>query len=208
MDGVLVDNREAHIEAFIQLFKRYGKDFNGRELLPYFGMTNDAIFEGIAPDLKAAYGTEALAKEKEMIYRDIFARTMKPVDGLVDFLKALKEAGIKTAVGSSGNSDNVNFILRGCHIEQYFDVIANGDMITRSKPDPEIYLLAAEKLGLRPEECVVCEDAFVGVEAARKAGMPVVVLATTYPRREHKDYDILIDDFTQITVGDILALNT
>lgn len=206
MDGVLVDNKQAHIEAFGELFKKHGIEFSASDLLPYFGMTNDAIFAALAPDLQKKCGTEALGNEKEAIYREIFARTMKPVAGLVDLLKALKKAGFKTAVGSSGGTDNVNFVLKGCGIEKYIDKVANGDMISKGKPDPEVYLLAAELLGLRPDECVVCEDAFVGVEAARRAGMKVVVLATTYPRSEHKDYDILIDDFTQVTVEDIIAM--
>ncbi len=206
MDGVLVDNRDVHVEAFRVLFTKYGKAFDREKFMPSFGMTNDQIFAWQAPELLEKYGLETLSLEKEALYRERFAEMMAPTAGLLDFLKGLKARGIKIAVGSSGNTDNVNFILNGCHISEYFDAIANGDMISRGKPDPEVYLLAASLMGLRPEECIVCEDAPVGIEAARAAGMGVVALATTFARETLKDYDLLIDDFTQTSADDVLAL--
>ena len=79
-------------------------------------------------------------------------------------------------------------------------------MISHGKPDPEVYLLAAKLLGLDPSECVVVEDAPVGIEAARRAGMAVVALATTFTRDQIPDYDILVDDFTQLTYEQIMQL--
>jgi len=97
-------------------------------------------------------------------------------------------------------------VLDRCGIAGYFDAIANGDMITRGKPDPEVYLLAAKKLELAPGECIVVEDAPVGIRAARSAGESVVAIASTFRREDLSDYDILIDDFTQITPEDIRNL--
>lgn len=207
MDGVLVDNRDVHIEAFEILFKKYGVPFSLEKFMPLFGRTNDSIFDVMSPELKAKYGADALGSEKEAIYRDLFAKKMAPVKGLPEFLAALKDAGVKISVGSSGGTDNVNYVLKGCGIAKYFDAIANGDMISRGKPDPEVYLLAAKLLGLEPSECVVCEDAPVGIEAARAAGMAVVALTTTFPAEQHKDYDIMISDFTQIALDDVLNID-
>ena len=154
-------------------------------------------------------GTAVIVKdaaEKEEIYREIFERTIAPAPGLVDFLKSLKSEGFKTAVGSSGNTPNVNFVLSKCGITPYFDAIANGDMITHGKPDPEVYLLAAKKLGLDPAECIVAEDAPVGIEAARRAGCAVVAIASTFDRSALFDYDLLIDNFTQISTDDLRKL--
>ena len=106
----------------------------------------------------------------------------------------------------SGNTNNVNFVLSRCRIAEYFDAIANGDMISHGKPDPEVYLLAAKLLGLKPEECVVIEDAPVGIEAARRAGMAAVALATTFSRDRIPDYDILVDDFTQLGYEQVMHL--
>lgn len=206
MDGVLVDNRDVHIEAFRQLFTQYGLTFDREKFMPSFGMTNDQIFKWQAPELLKRFSIEQLSREKEERYRSLFEKAIAPTAGLVDFLKGLKQRGIRIAVGSSGGMANVEFVLSRCHIAEYFDAIANGDMITRGKPDPEVYLLAAQLLGLDPHECVVCEDAPVGIQAARAAGMKVVALATTFPREKLTDYDLIIDDFTQLTPEEVIAL--
>ena len=121
MDGVLIDNRDAHIEAFTRLFKKYGVPFDREKFMPSFGMTNDMIFARQAPELLERYPLEQLSLEKEALYRSIFEESIAPTRGLVDFLKSLKEHGIKIAVGSSGNTNNVKFELsrrvrrnRGC----------------------------------------------------------------------------------------------
>ena len=206
MDGVLVDNRDAHIEAFEIICRKYGVPFDREKFMPTFGMTNDLILERLMPEVIKTTDWKKIAVEKENIYREIFERTIAPAKGLVDFLKAPKKEGYKTAVGSSGNTPNVNFVLDRCGIAGYFDAIANGDMITRGKPDPEVYLLAAKKLELAPGECIVVEDAPVGIRAARSAGESVVAIASTFRREDLSDYDILIDDFTQITPEDIRNL--
>ena len=206
MDGVLVDNRDAHIEAFEIICRKYGVPFSREQFMPTFGMTNDLILERLMPEVIEKTDWRRIAAEKEEIYREIFERTIAPARGLVDFLKALKAHGFRTAVGSSGNTPNVNFVLDRCGIAGYFDAIANGDMITRGKPDPEVYLLAADKLGLAPSVCAVIEDAPVGIEAARRTGMSAVAIASTFPREMLPDYDLLIDSFTQIAPDDIRKL--
>lgn len=206
MDGVLVFNRDAHIEAFEIICRKYGVPFSRKEFMPTFGMTNDQILAKLMPEVIKKTDWHKIAAEKEEIYREIFERTIAPAPGLVDFLKALKNEGFRTAVGSSGNTPNVNFVLSKCGITSYFDAIANGDMITHGKPDPEVYLLAAKKLNLDPAECIVAEDAPVGIEAARRAGCAVVAIASTFERSALSDYDLLIDDFTQISTDDLRKL--
>lgn len=206
MDGVLVFNRDAHIEAFEIICAKYGVPFDREKFMPSFGMTNDLILERLMPEVIAHTDWRRIAREKEEVYREIFERTIAPAPGLVDFLHGLREAGLKTAVGSSGNTPNVEFVLNRCGIADCFDAIANGDMITHGKPDPEVYLLAAEKLGIDPARCLVAEDAPVGIRAARSAGMSVVAVASTFRREDLDDYDLLIDDFTQITPRNVLDL--
>lgn len=206
MDGVLVDNRDAHIEAFRITCDKYGVAFDREKFMPSFGMTNDLILNIIMPEVIRTVDWRQIADEKEVIYREIFERTIAPANGLIQFLQGLKAKGIKIAVGSSGNTPNVNFVLTRCGIGEYFDAIANGDMITHGKPDPEVYLLAAQKLNLKPEACLVVEDAPVGIQAARSAGMAVMAVASTFRREDLTDYEILIDNFTQVTPEDILAV--
>lgn len=204
MDGVLVDNSNIHLESFIIFCKKHQIEMSAEILAPYFGMGNEEIIPGVFGRTMSEDEINELAEEKEAIYREIFSDRIKPLNGLVQKLEELKERGIKIAVGSSGMEKNVNFVLEKCGIRLFFDAIANGDMISNAKPNPEVFLLAAKLLDVAPEDCIVFEDSFAGVKAARSAGMKVITLTTTYARELHKDYDQIIDDFTQINVDEIL----
>ena len=202
MDGVLVDNREAHIDAFALFCKRNGIPFARETLEKFFGMGNAEIMPVLLPpEVIQRKGLAALSDEKEATYRELYADTIEPVRGLLPFLHALRAAGMKTAVGSSGMKKNVDFVLEKCAIADCFDVVVNGDMVTRCKPDPEIYLKSAELLGLEPAECVVVEDSPVGIESANRAGMAVVALTTTFPYEKiaTTKTDLIASDFTSLT---------
>lgn len=203
MDGVLVNNLEVHRAAFAEFFRRYGVERSFEELSRVFGKGNDDIMGELMPrEVVERVGIRELGYEKEAIYREIYAPTITPQPGLLTFLDECEAEGLKCAVGSSGYRANVDFVLDKCNIERYFDYAVAGDEVTRCKPDPEIYLTAAAKLGLRADECVVFEDAEAGIEAAKRAGMRVVALATTFNRDflETTDADYIIDDFRDITV--------
>ena len=201
MDGVLVDNRDIHIEAFQILFEKKGLQATYEQILMTFGMVNTEIFASLFGE--GTYTTEEIEKmaaEKETIYRDIFAKKIEPAPGLVGFLKELKAKGTKIAVGSSGPRVNVEFVLEKCGIGIYFDAIADGNMISKGKPDPEVFLLAADLLGKKPEECIVFEDALVGIEAGKRAGMIVIAMETTFPKERlaGSGYDMLIKTFHDV----------
>ena len=204
MDGTLVDNSAMHVRAFEIFCERYGVRDWREKLAQAFGMGNDDIMRRIMPaEVIRAKGLAALADEKEAIYREIYAPTIRPVEGLADLLERLRKAGIRCAVGSSGCRTNIDFVLDKCGIEGCFDAIVSGDRVTRCKPDPEIYLTAAAALGLEPAECVVFEDAKAGIEAARRAGAGrIVTLTTTLPREvlaAEAATNLIIDTFADIT---------
>ena len=210
MDGVLVDNRDVHIEAFGIFCDRYGVTDWRQKMTSMFGMGNDDIMRAVMPaEIVAQKSMWELGLEKEAIYREIYAPTIAPVRGLRELLAALCAAGVKCAVGSSGCAENVAFVLERCGIGQYFAERVSGDMVTRCKPDPEIYLTAAARLGVPAGECLVFEDAKAGIEAARRAGMKVAAIATTLTHEvlaAETDADRVIDDFTQITAAEIIAM--
>lgn len=209
MDGVLVDNKEAHVEAFVKFCALYGTDIKGVNLDWMYGKGNDEIIPRLLPaEIIEQQGIKALSDEKEAVYREIYASTMEPVPGLVKFLQDLESNDIKCAVGSSAPAENVNFVLDGLGIRKYFSVIVNGDMVVRAKPDPAIYLLSIEKLGLPASECLVMEDSFAGIESARRAGIKVVALATTNTSKmlESSDAAKIITDFTEIDYNKIKGM--
>ena len=181
MDGTLVDNTPAHIRAFEIFCDRYGVRNWKERLSQGFGMGNDDIMRLILPEeVIASRGLQALADEKEAIYREIYAPEIRPVAGLRDLLLRLRALGIRCAVGSSGCRANVDFVLERCGIAEFFDARISGDAVTRCKPDPEIYLKAAEALDVTPGECIVFEDAKAGIEAARRAGIEKKISPHTF----------------------------
>lgn len=209
MDGVLVNNLEIHRQAFAEFFRRYGVERTFDELSRVFGKGNDDIMGELMPaDVVERVGIRQLGYEKEAIYREIYAPIITPQPGLLAFLAECESEGLRSAVGSSGYKANVDFVLDKCNIRRYFEATVAGDEVTRCKPDPEIYLTAAAKLGLDACECVVFEDAEAGIEAAKRAGMKVVALATTFDREflATTDADMIIGDFRDISVGQLRTL--
>ena len=209
MDGVLVNNLEIHRQAFAEFFRRYGVERTFDELSRVFGKGNDDIMGELMPaDVVERVGIRQLGYEKEAIYREIYAPIITPQSGLLAFLAECESEGLRSAVGSSGYKANVDFVLDKCNIRRYFEATVAGDEVTRCKPDPEIYLTAAAKLGLAPYECIVFEDAEAGIEAAKRAGMKVVALATTFDREflATTDADMIIGDFRDISVEQLRTL--
>ena len=174
-------------------------------------MGNDDIMRLILPEeIIREKGMKALGEEKKPSTAKSMLRKSAPYGGLVELLEELRRRGIRCAVGSSGCRENVDFVLSNCGITDYFSCIVSGDRVTRCKPDPEIYLLAAEGLHLPSAECLVFEDARVGITAARRAGAGrIVALATTLPRHTlatQTEADVVIDDFASITDLNTLLL--
>ena len=203
MDGVLVNNLDVHREAFAEFFRRYGVERTFDELNRHFGRGNDDIMGDLMPrEIVERVGIRELGNQKDAIYREIYAPPIPPQPGLLGFLAESERSGLRCAVGSSGFLANVDFVLDKCAIRRYFSAIVAGDQVTKCKPDPEIYLTAAAKLGLEPKECIVFEDAEAGIEAGKRAGMVVVALATTFTREFLKttEADLIIDDFRDISV--------
>lgn len=207
MDGTLVNNTEAHIRAFEIFCNRYHVTDWREKLSSAFGMGNDDIMRLIMPEeLIRERGMKSLGDEKEALYRELYAPDCRPVAGLGALLDRLHGLGIRCAVGSSACRANVDFVLERCGITRYFESVTCGDMVTRCKPDPEIYLTAARALGLRPEECMVFEDAKSGITAAHRAGAGcIVALTTTISRTEIEQLgyaDRIIDDYRELAAAD------
>jgi beta-phosphoglucomutase family hydrolase len=202
MDGVLVDNMKVHTVAFIRFASRYGVDMDADTLLTVAGMGNEEIFARLFPaEVVERVGAVALADEKEALYREIYAATITPAGGLVELLDELRGHGVKTAVGTSAITANLDFVLDRLDIRRRFDALVNADMVTRTKPDPEIYLRALSELGIRADEALVFEDAPIGIRAAAAAGIKVVALATSHERAAVENLPgvvLTIDDFTEV----------
>lgn len=195
MDGVLVDSNEAHYLAFQEMAALLGVPFPRELWARSIGMHNSSIFrmwlgEGLEPARALA-----LAAQKEAIYRARAADVLKPIPGVVELVQGLHAEKVPLAVGSSGPRLNVEFALRTIGVGHYFNAVVCGDDVKHGKPDPEIFLTAAARLGLSPAQCVVIEDAPQGVQAAVSAQMRVIAITTSKPASELGAASLIIDSF-------------
>jgi beta-phosphoglucomutase family hydrolase len=176
MDGVLVDTAPFHYQAWRALFAGLGKDLSDEEFRRTFGLRNDDILRANLGDMPPERLTE-LGRRKEELFREAIRGKVQPLPGAVALVRRLRESGVKTAVVSSAPRQNVETLLDALGISDGFDALVAEEDAERGKPDPQGFLVAAERLGERPEDCVVIEDAPGGVEAAKRAGMRCIGLA-------------------------------
>jgi beta-phosphoglucomutase len=180
MDGVMVLTEEAHWRSWQQIALRRGIELTLEAFRSTFGQVNadciPAMFgSGLSPDEILRIGDE-----KERAFRDIIGANVPLAPGLIALLDDLRRAGSLLAVGSSAPPENVALVLDGGGIRDHFDALVDGTQVERGKPAPDVFLRAAERLGLPPARCVVLEDAPSGILAARAAGMKAIGVATTH----------------------------
>lgn len=199
MDGVIVNNYTFHLDAWAEFCRKHQIAFS-RETFThqFFGKNNNDILNALFGRNLSGNEVRVLGEEKESIYRKLYSPHIKPLNGLIPFLDYLNEKGNRIAVASSAPQSNIDFTIKRTGIIKYVDVIANGDMVHRGKPHPEIFLKAAEMLKINPGECLVFEDSFSGIDAAESAGMRVVAVATTHEKSEHRPINDIISDFVEI----------
>ncbi|MGB4329832.1 MAG: beta-phosphoglucomutase family hydrolase [Tenuifilum sp.] len=202
MDGVIVDNYLYHIDAWGEFCKRHGLNFEVEDFTrKYFGKNNNDILQALFGKSLSSTEIDMLGEEKEAIYRELYQPYIKPLDGLVDFMKELRIQGGKIAIASSAPQSNINFVVEKICINEYIDVSVNGNMVRLGKPNPDIFLKAAELLSIQPGKCLAFEDSFSGIQAAINAGMQVVALATTHKKEEHDPTITIISNFKELLQG-------
>jgi beta-phosphoglucomutase family hydrolase len=205
MDGVLVDTGWAHRQAWHDLAEKEGLEMSDKFFRRTFGMQNDAILPMLRPGISKEQ-MERLADWKEQRYRDIVQEHVDLAPGAEVLLKDLKRHEFCLAIGSSAPPENLNIFWDRLSLADWFDARVTKEETTQSKPSPETFLKAAEKLGLAPACCAVVEDAVPGVQAARAAGMPVVAVATTRQREDLAQANRVVDHLSELKASDFLAL--
>ncbi|MEN9728890.1 MAG: hypothetical protein RLZ91_7 [Bacteroidota bacterium] len=199
MDGVVVDNLAYHVDAWLLFCERHHipltREVFYRELN---GMNSKDTFEWFYKREMSRAEVEVLEEEKEILYRGFYQDHMKPAAGLLLFLKALRAAGIKTALATSAGPGNIDFIVDGLGIRDQFDAIIGGAEVRKGKPDPEIYLKAAALVGVDPADCWVIEDSLQGIAAGLNAGMRVVGITTSHTATELAHTQWVAADFVDL----------
>ena len=207
MDGVIVHTNPYHKKAFKMFLDKHDISISDQELKDHvYGRTNAEIFPYIFKDKYTPEKGEEWADEKEAIFRDLYKKDVEPVSGLLNFLDELQRKEIKAAVGTSAPVENLDFIMDSLDLRHYFDAFLHSAHVSKGKPEPEIYLKAANELGVEPDSCVVFEDSVAGVKAGLNAGMKVVAVATTHTPDEFSGAHLVIKDFEEISVQKIIDL--
>ena len=187
MDGVLALTERAHWESWCVAAAKRHVQLQYETFVSCFGRINPDCVSMLFGADTSAEESARIADEKEAAFREIVRRNVPLAPGTVALLEGLREEGAGLAVGSSGPRENVELILGVGKIRQYFDAVVHGGEVTRGKPAPDVFLLAAERLGVPPHACVVIEDAPAGIQAATAAGMTPVAVATTHNPSQLKD---------------------
>lgn len=206
VDGVLVDSGPPHRESWRRLARQVHVPMSDEFFARTFGQTNKDILEALFGRALPEAEWRRLGDRKEELYREIVRGRVPAMPGAVELVEALAADGARLAVGSSGPRENIELCLGEMRIRSRFGTVITGECVTRGKPDPQVFLLAAEGLGLEPARCVVIEDAVIGIEAAKRAGMRAVALTSTHPRASFPHADRVIASLTELGPRGLVSL--
>ncbi len=206
-DGVIIDSSRHHEESWERLAREVGQPLPKGHFKTGFGMKNEWIIPNLLQWTTDETEVRRLSLRKEALYREVVQDWgIDALTGVIDWLTALKEAGIPRVIGSSTHRLNIATTLDRLGLRDAFDAIVSAEDVSAGKPDPAVFLQAAGKIGVAPESCVVFEDAHVGIEAAQRAGMKVIAVATTNPIGELTKADRAIHSLAELTLENVAAL--
>ena len=207
LDGTLIDSMPLHHNAWVEWHARRGTVMNRDDLS--FAKTAGRSNAELLLDLFPEHSVEehlVMADAKEAIYREFATRSLQLIAGAREFVEQARAAGCKLAVCTAATLPNMALAFERHGIDAWVDTVTSPADGLRGKPHPDIFLEAAKRLGIAPEHCVVFEDAPLGVEGARRAGMKAVALTTTLPAAAFAEFDNLIaiaPDFTRLALHEL-----
>jgi HAD superfamily hydrolase (TIGR01509 family) len=172
LDGTLVDSADLHWRSWRETLARERVEITYEQFLESFGQKNDGILRRWLGDGATPERVARIDRDKEAAYRRLVGEVgLTPLPGAADWIRRLHAAAWKQAIASSAPRENVTVMLRALGVDRELAAIVSAEDVTAGKPDPQVFLRAAERLGLPPDRCIVVEDAEAGIEAARRAGM-------------------------------------
>lgn len=207
MDGVISNTLPIHSEAESKVLLKYGIKMFPKQLSEEFnGVPDKRMFKIIFSRFNKQFNYEQIEKEKWELFQKLAKNNIKPIDGSLQLIDDLLTDGLVLAVASSAPIKIVDLILYTLNIKEKFKCVVYTAEVKEGKPAPDIFLLAAKRLSVAPEDCIVIEDAPLGVEAAKAAGMKCIAITTNHPRGELTRADKVIDSFNELTIEEIRNL--
>jgi len=206
MDGVIADTGPYHLKAWQETFRKRGVAFSEEDFRRHFGQRNDTIIGDTLGAGTPIAEVQAIAAEKEDRYRQLVSQQVAPLPGAIELIKSLVAKGVKMAIASSAPMENIQLITGSLGLADCFQAVVWGGEVTEGKPSPQGFLLAAEKLGVEPGNCLVIEDAVAGVAAAKSAGMKCLAVTNSHPAERLTKADLVVNALSEVTVNGITAL--
>jgi HAD superfamily hydrolase (TIGR01509 family) len=205
-DGVIINSEEHHRVSWDRLAAETGYVLPEDHFKRGFGMKNDVIIPELLGWTTDPAEIQRLSLRKEAIWREVVKEMgIKPLPGVVPWLETLAREGIASVIASSTHRENITSTLAFLGIGKYFAAIVAAEDVSRGKPDPEVFLTAAKRLGVAPRDGVVFEDALVGIAAAKAARIRVVAVATTNVREALHEADWVVDRLDELSVAKLWA---
>jgi len=208
IDGTIIDSMPYHGRSWEAFLLRHGIPYEGNAFLrATAGRTGTEIMRELFGPMSddAAW---ALVHEKEDVYRELFAPAFREIEGFRAFARAARRDGIRIACATAGDAKNIAFALHGLGMDGEFDALCGAHDVKRGKPEPDLFLLAASRLGVDARDAVVFEDAPLGIEGARRAGMHAVAVTSGEPPEKLAGPHVLatIADYRDLAPRDVVDL--
>jgi len=205
MDGVVVDSHSFHFAAWQEAFAKRGITFTTEDFANLFGTRNDFIVSSVTSGELSGEDAKAIVQEKEESFRRMAIGNVKAFPGALRLLDIIKAGNFKLGLVSSAPKENIDLITSELDFDGVFDCVVSGQEVSEGKPSPQIYLLAAKKLGVAPKDCLVIEDSPPGIQAAKTAGMKCLAISNTHPRQKLDKADKVVDSLENV---DLITLLT
>jgi len=199
LDGVIVDTAPYHFQAWQKALAEFGLEMSEEQFRSTFGMRNQEILRTLFGTKLSSEQIEEIGRRKEAIYRELVYKHLTPMPGLLRLIQELKARRFRIAVATSTPRANASLILRALKLEHELAALVTEEDVEEGKPDPEIFLKAAEKCLASPENCIVIEDSPAGIKAAKAAGMKAIALTTTRPAEELGEADLVVETLAMLT---------
>jgi len=206
MDGVIADTGPYHFRAWQTVFQKKGVNFTEEDFTANFGQRNDTIIKKTLGEKTPQSEVASIAREKETTFRKLVSRNIKPLPGAIALIRSLNEHGFKIALASSAPMENIQLITGSLGINNCFHTIVSGRDVAEGKPSPQSFLLAAKKLGVAPQRCIVIEDAIAGVAACKSAGSRCLAVTNTNSREKLNKADLIVDTLEAVKINDLEEL--
>lgn len=203
MDGTLLESTEADYRAWEKVFNNYNQELPFEKYAPMLGVKSaDVIKNEIG--FSEEQDVKRILKEKFDYFVDyINENPIQPVFAAETFLKSLAQYPVKVALATSSRQEKMQMVLQQLNFLQYFDAVVTGNEVTHGKPAPDIFLLAAERIGVDPKDCMVIEDGPIGVAAAKRANMKCVAITETHQADKLGEADLIIDTYEHASLREI-----